>query len=92
MSHRTSCTLLGCTVETVAKVIQVRGVPDEVHGEIRRRAAEAGVSLSDYVLDELRRVATRSRNAEVLMRAALRPGGASHEAIMAAIDSGRAER
>ena len=76
----------------MAKVIQVRGVPDDVHAELRKRAAEAGMSLSDYVLDELRRVAQRSRNAEVLLRAALRPGGASHEAIVEAVRGGRDER
>ena len=76
----------------MAKVIQVRGVPDDVHAELRKRAVEAGMSLSDYVLDELRRVAQRSRNAEVLLRAALRPGGASHEAIVEAVRGGRDER
>lgn len=76
----------------MVKVVQVRGVPDEVHAELRRRAAEAGVSLSDYVLDELRRVAERSANTEVLIRAALRPGGAPLGAIVEAIRSGRDER
>src|SRR5690606_3428004 len=54
------------------RTIQIRDVPDEVHAELRRRAAEAGTSLSDYVADELRRVATRSANAEVLLRSAQR--------------------
>lgn len=76
----------------MSKVIQVRNVPDEVHRELRRRAAEAGVALSDYVLDELRRVSSRSANAEILMRAAMRPGGASAPSIRGALDSGRADR
>ncbi|MGH3557998.1 MAG: FitA-like ribbon-helix-helix domain-containing protein, partial [Mycobacterium sp.] len=38
------------------KVIQIRNVPDEVHRTLRTRAAAAGVSLSDYLLDELVRV------------------------------------
>jgi plasmid stability protein len=76
----------------VAKVIQVRDVPDELHAELRKRAAEAGVSLSDYVLGELARVAQRSGNAEVLLRAATRPGGASRQAILEVIRAGRDER
>ena len=31
-------------------MIQVRNVPDEVHREAKARAAQAGISLSDYVL------------------------------------------
>ena len=33
------------------KMIQVRNVPDELHRELKARAARKGVSLSDYVLD-----------------------------------------
>ena len=51
-------------------MLQVRNVPDDVHAELRRRAAEAGMSLSDYVLRELRRVAERSPMAEVFARSA----------------------
>lgn len=54
----------------VSKMLQVRNVPDELHAELRRRAAAAGVSLSDYVLRELQRVAERSTAAEVFARSA----------------------
>ncbi len=40
-------------------MVQVRHVPDDVHRELKARAARAGVSLSDYVLAELVRVASR---------------------------------
>lgn len=80
---------MGVASRSVSKVIQVRNVPEDVHRELRRGAAEAGVSLSDYVLDELRRVASRGENAEILIRAAVRPGGASHAAMLAALHSGR---
>lgn len=76
----------------MAKVIQVRNVPDDVHAELRRRADDAGRSLSDYVLDELERVASRSTNAEVLVRAALRTGGATHRQVVEAVRSGRTSR
>ena len=32
------------------KMIQVRNVPDDVHRELKARAAKRGVPLSDYVL------------------------------------------
>jgi antitoxin FitA len=51
-------------------MLQVRNVPDDLHAELRRRAAAAGMSLSDYVLRELRRVAERSPMAEVFARSA----------------------
>lgn len=76
----------------MAKVIQVRNVPDDVHATLRERAAAAGRSLSEYVLTELVEVASRSANAEILMRAALRPGMASREEIVEAVRAGRDER
>ena len=39
----------------MAKTIQVRNVPDEVHREAKARAAREGISLSDYVLRVLER-------------------------------------
>ena len=33
--------------------IQVKDVPDEVHAVLRRRAAAAGKSLQEYLLDRL---------------------------------------
>lgn len=71
------------------KVIQVRNVPDDVHASLRRRALEAGVSLSDYVLAELRVVAARGVNAEVMIRAAERDADLSPADIRAAIHEGR---
>jgi antitoxin FitA len=39
--------------------IQIRNVPDQLHRELKARAAQEGVSLSDYVLAELRAMAGR---------------------------------
>lgn len=71
------------------KVIQVRNVPDEVHRQLRTRAAAAGVSLSDYALAELARVAARPPASEVLRRAGERSGGAPVAAIIDAVRAGR---
>jgi antitoxin FitA len=71
------------------KTIQIRNVPDDVHRELRARAAVAGVSLSDFARSELERVARRPPVADVLERARSRAGGASGDAIVAAVRSGR---
>jgi plasmid stability protein len=71
------------------KVIQVRNVPEDVHRTLRTRAAAAGVSLSDYLLGELIRVADRPAVADVLARANRRSGGADGDAIIEAVRIGR---
>ena len=37
----------------MSKMIQIRNVPDELHRELKIRAAAAGMSLSDYIKREL---------------------------------------
>jgi hypothetical protein len=74
------------------KTIQVRNVPDQVHRTLRTRAAAAGVSLSDFALGELERVAERPPVAEVLQRAQSRPGGARSRDVIAALEAVRRER
>jgi plasmid stability protein len=45
-------------------MIQVRNVPDALHRNLKSRAATAGMSLSDYLLVELREIAERPTLAE----------------------------
>ncbi len=71
------------------KMLQVRHVPDDVHAALRARAAEAGVSLSEYVLRELRTLAERPSRAEVLARAARRGGRLSFEDAVEEVRAGR---
>ena len=40
-------------------MIQIRNVPPELHRTLKIRAAEAGMTLSDYLLSEVERVARR---------------------------------
>ena len=40
-------------------MIQIRNVPDALHRRLKSRAALAGMSLSDYLLSEIREVAER---------------------------------
>lgn len=71
------------------KTIQVRNVPDDVHRALRTRAAAAGVSLSDFALAELERVAGRPPVSDLLASARARSGGAPSDAIVEAIRAGR---
>ena len=43
----------------MSKMIQVRNVPDALHRTLKARAALAGMSLSDYLLAEIREIAER---------------------------------
>lgn len=40
-------------------MVQIRNVPETLHRRLKSRAALAGMSLSDYLLSELRQVAER---------------------------------
>ena len=40
-------------------MIQIRNVPDDVHRTLKIRAAEAGMSLSEYLLRDIERSARR---------------------------------
>lgn len=55
--------------------IQVKDVPDEVHAILRRRAAAAGQSLQEYLLDRLTAETTMPTLDELLDRAGGRAGG-----------------
>ncbi len=51
------------------RTIQVRNVPDDVHGLLKARAAREGMSLSDSIRREFRRIAMRPSMQEWLDRA-----------------------
>ena len=70
-------------------MLQVRNVPDDIHRTLRARAAAAGVSLSDYLLTEIVRVAERPLVVDVLTRAVSRTTGASRDVIVEAVRAGR---
>ena len=54
--------------------IQIRNVPDALYRRLKSRAAPAGMSLSDYLLSEIRRVAERPTLDELRARLERRPG------------------
>lgn len=57
----------------MAKTIQVRDVPDDVHRRLTRRAKEERRSLSELVRSEIVEIATRPTMTEMLDRLTGRP-------------------
>ena len=49
----------------MSKMMQVRDVPDALHRSLKARAAMAGMSLSDYLLAEMKEIAERPTLAEL---------------------------
>lgn len=52
----------------MSKMIQLRNVPDALHRRLKARAAMSGMSLSDYLLSEIKEIAERPTMAEMLER------------------------
>jgi plasmid stability protein len=52
----------------MSKMIQVRNVPDTVHRTLKVRAAMAGMSLSNFLLSEIRQLAERPTIGELRER------------------------
>ncbi len=70
----------------MSKMIQLRNVPDELHRSLKARAALAGMSLSEYLLVEMREIAQRPTLAELRERLHKR------KPVSARIDSARLVR
>lgn len=60
-------------------MVQIRNVPTELHRRLKARAALAGMTLSDYLLHEIRRMAERPSVEE--LRARLRGRSAAIPSI-----------
>ncbi len=67
----------------MSKMIQLRNVPDALHRSLKSRAAMAGMSLSDYLLAEIREIAERPTLAEMRDRLHTR------KAVSVSIDTAR---
>jgi len=49
----------------MSRMIQLRNVPDALHRSLKARAALAGMSLSEYLLAEIKEIAERPTLAEL---------------------------
>lgn len=69
------------------KTIQIRNVPEADHRVLKVRAAQLGISLSEYLIREIHKIAQRPSLEEVLESIAaagiVRPKGGSVAAVRA---------
>ena len=73
--------------------VQVKNVDEETHELLRQRAAAAGVTLGEYVLELIRKDLRTPSRAEWFARLrALPPAGITHEEMLRDLDAQRAER
>ncbi len=54
----------------MSKMIQLRHVPDDLHRKLKARAAMEGLSLSDYLIREVRQIAEKPTLKEMMDRLA----------------------
>ena len=73
----------------MSRMIQIRNVPDSLHRTLKARAALAGTSLSEYLLEQIRRDAQRPTLDELRERLKARTSVRLHPSPADAI---RAER
>jgi plasmid stability protein len=75
----------------MSRMIQLRNVPDALHQVLKARAAMEGMTLSDYLIAEVRRAAERPTPREMrerlLSRASVTPKTWAAAAIRAERDS-----
>lgn len=56
------------TVQHMSKMIQIRNVPDDLHRQLKIRAAAAGMNMSDYIKRELDIRTRKSTIPEIIAR------------------------
>ena len=67
----------------MSKMIQLRNVPDDLHRSLKSARCHGGMSLSDYLLEEIKEIAARPTLAE--LRSALH----RRETVSVPFDSAR---
>ena len=70
-------------------MVQIRNVPPEIHRRLKARAAIEGLSMSDFVLREVRKALDRPTREEILERLKAQPARRLRRSAAAVL---RAER
>jgi plasmid stability protein len=73
-------------------MVQIRNVPVEFHRRLKSRAALEGMSMSDYILREMKKSLDRPSRADVLARIRARKTPKLPIDVAAVIREGRDER
>ena len=76
----------------MSKMIQLRHVPDTLHRQLKARAALEGLSLSDFLIREARKIADRPTAAEMRARLAQRASVTPHVSAAEAVRREREQR
>jgi plasmid stability protein len=76
----------------MSTMVQIRNVPDELHRRLKVRAATEGMSMSDYVLREIRKSLDRPTRQEVLERLQAQPARKLRQSAADVIRSERESR
>ena len=84
------------SLATVSRVIQIQGVPDDVHDALADAAQAQGLSLTRYVLRELEHLAKRCEavqaNATVIRQTQAKVRGhVDRDTILTALHEGRGD-
>jgi plasmid stability protein len=82
--------LADCKQNASMPNVLIRNLPDDVHATLQRRAANAGMSLQQYLSAELSHLARNPTMDEVLDRIRTRSGG--RVGLQTAVDDLREER
>ena len=79
-------------VEHMSKMIQIRNVSDDLHRELKMRAAGAGMTMSDYIKKELSWATEKDSWEEIYARAKARgPSRMSTKEVVDLIREGRGD-
>ena len=73
------------------KTVQIRDVDDDVYLALARRAAEAGLSVPEFLRREVARIARRPSIDEWLRRTGRHPSSIDRAAVIDALDDVRGE-
>jgi plasmid stability protein len=74
------------------KMIQLRHVPDTLHRQLKARAALEGLSLSDFLIREARKIAERPTAGEMRERLAQRAAALTRLSAAATVRRERDQR
>lgn len=84
-----TCRVHAPRVDRMVKAIQIRNVPAAVHRRLVARAAQAGMSLSEFLLSEIVELAALPTDEEMLARLRTRKATTSTRSATAAIRKAR---
>ena len=91
--HANSCMCQACNyTEHMSKMIQIRNVPDSIHRRVKARAALAGMSLSDYLIGEIREILEKPTPEELRARLASQSRVKLESSIVAILREARDRR